>query len=267
MTGWRENRKMKIKWYRKKADSWPHVSLKTSVIVGIVFLMIAGSVNAGVLEIKNDTTWGGIAWKMAALIRDDDDDMPFLQGPPGPALLIYPKNSQGDRLKGKGINSHNTSVVRLYLEATSDVPGGTNNSLRLRFVNSNMADYEGRNLTLQQDPNDENGDPNLYDVLDLTTWGTEYGYISLPDISNPVTGEVYANWIFRSDNYADLNLDAKVNLEDFAKFSLNWKRQDCDSNNHWCDFADLSRDGIVDYNDLGKFSAEWLYDTNDPNTW
>ena len=129
-----------------------------------------------------------------------------------------------------------------------------------------MNDYATRNLTLHQEPNNLDADPNLYDILDLTEWGTRDGYINLPTFEP-------AQWIFRSDNYADITggenglPDGKVDKRDLAKFSSYWANTGCDPNNHWCDFADLDRDGDVDFGDFSHMSLEWLYDTNDPNTW
>ncbi len=116
------------------------------------------------------------------------------------------------------------------------------------------------NRTLYQEPNNVNADPNLYDIKDLTNNGTQYGYINFPTFDP-------AQWIFRSDNYADLDFNGKVGLEDCAIWAGNWLRNDCNSANHWCGFSDLNRDENVNFYDLARMADEWGYDTNDPNTY
>ena len=134
-------------------------------------------------------------------------------------------------------------------------------------------------LLYTKSQNNQNADPNLYDILDLTDWGTRKGYINLPNIiSDPNFN--HSQWIFRSDNYADIAggeksllngyldglPDGKVDKRDLAKLSSYWANTSCDPNNHWCDFTDLDRDGDVNFRDFSRMSLEWLYDTNDPNT-
>jgi hypothetical protein len=64
----------------------------------------------------------------------------------------------------------------------------------------------------------------------------------------------------------DLNLDGRVDLDDFAYLSADWNATDVNS------VADISGpDGIpdknVDYWDLGAFSDDYLRDINEPGTW
>jgi hypothetical protein len=56
----------------------------------------------------------------------------------------------------------------------------------------------------------------------------------------------------------DLNSDGKVDLIDFAIFSLQWDTSGCDDPS-WCHGADLNRDGIVDNDDLVLFIDYWLW--------
>jgi len=130
---------------------------------------------------------------------------------------------------------------------------------------ADMNDYSFRNITLHQELNNPGADPNLYDIKDLTNGGTRYGYIDFPALEG--------QWIFRSDNYADITggenglPDGRVDKRDLAKLSSYWANTGCDPNNHWCGFADLDRDGDVGFVDYSLFGNEWLYDTNDPTTW
>jgi hypothetical protein len=244
-------------------------SKKTLGIGGTGILIagqLAGIVNAGKLDIMHDSTQGGIE-KQAVLIKDDSSDITYLPVQHPPALIIYAKNSGGEKLRAKGINSQNTNAVKLWLES-QDVSPGTTRSLRLEFIGAfNASDYATRNLTLRQDPNNPNADPNLYDILDLTLWGTLTAYIGLPPITTPGSEE---NWTTRSDNYADFFMstpNGKVNFKDYSHMAKFWGRTDCGPENNWCKYSDLNRDGKVNGIDLNNFRNEWLYDSNDPNTY
>lgn len=240
-------------------------------LAGLVLLGIAKLVNGasdGRAEIKNYTTGGGgMVMAQQVVMRDDGGDVGHIDNPEIPALVSYiydPNSPKGPYLMGKGINSQNTNEVKIWFESR-DVPTDIDHSLKIRIFSmfglpADMNDYATRNLTLHQEPNDPNADPNLYDIKDLTNWGTEDGYINFPTFDP-------AQWIFRSDNYADLNFSGNVDLEDCAIWADSWLRTDCNSANHWCGFADLDRDGDVDFLDYSLFGNEWRYDTNDPNTW
>lgn len=227
---------------------------------------VAGGESDGVIAIKNDTTWSGIQAKSQVTLVDNYSDVPYLEAPFSPKLISYiydPNSPDGPILSGKGINPQNTNAVKIWFESI-DVPPGIDHFLRLRIFSmgglpADMNDYAFRNITLHQEPNNLNADPNLYDIKDLTNGGTRYGYIDFPALEG--------QWIFRSDNYADLTFNGKVDLEDLAQFSSYWANTSCDPNNHWCDFADLDRSGRVDFGDFARMSLEWFYDTNDPNTW
>ena len=59
---------------------------------------------------------------------------------------------------------------------------------------------------------------------------------------------------------ADLNIDGKVDMKDFAILSKNWGNSVThtdvyDENN----FADINRDGTVDVSDLATLANQWLY--------
>jgi hypothetical protein len=56
---------------------------------------------------------------------------------------------------------------------------------------------------------------------------------------------------------ADLNVDGRVNLKDFAIIASHWREVGCADPN-WCDGADLNKEGNVDTNDLILFLSYWL---------
>jgi hypothetical protein len=234
--------------------------------VGAVILVGGKLARAGSVDLMHYSTQGGIE-KQSVMVIDNGADGIYMDPFMSSALIAYAKNSQGTKLMAKGIGPQKTSAVKVYLDYKT-VPNGTPHSIRLDFLGSDMNDYAARNLTLRQDQNDPGADTSVYDILDLTNWGTQIDYIQLP----PVTG-ANSVWIFRSDNYADIapsvldgNLsDGKVNWKDFAHFALYWRRNDCNENNHWCNYADLSRNGDVNEVDLGLLCEQWLYDSNDPN--
>lgn len=55
----------------------------------------------------------------------------------------------------------------------------------------------------------------------------------------------------------DFFADDKINYKDFARFSEQWFRDNCDEPD-WCDGTDLDQSGAVDYNDLRIFAESWL---------
>jgi hypothetical protein len=259
------------------------VNAKKLGLVALVLLGIAKLVNGasdGDIEIRNTTSSSGsIIEQQAVNMFDNYNDVWYMPPQEEQALISYiydPNSSEGPMLNSKGINSQNTNEVKIWFESRN-VPTDIDHFLKIRIFSmggqpADMNDYATRNLTLYQEPNNLDADPNLYDIKDLTNWGTKYGYINLPNIScDPNLNR--SQWIFRSDNYADITggenglPDGRVDYRDVAKLSSYWANTSCDPNNHWCDFADLDRDGDVDFRDFSRMSLEWLYDTNDPNTW
>ena len=109
-------------------------------------------------------------------------------------------------------------------------------------------------------------------MLDLTNNFTANAQIWLPDItvSTPRTPAIYDKWNMIISNHADIQPsvvdgnypDGLVDLQDFARLAIHWRRADCNSTNKWCEYADLDRDGTVDYNDVDKYSEQWLVDPN-----
>jgi hypothetical protein len=235
-------------------------------IVGIA--EIACGESDGIVEIRRNTTDDRLVSKQGVNMQDNYHDVRYMSPPGSPALISYiydPNSSDGPMLKGKGIDSRNTNVVKIWFESINAPPDIIDLFIKFRIFSmfglpADMNDYATRNLTLYQEPSNANADPNLYDIKDLTKWGTDYGYINLLTLDD-------AQWIFRSDNYADLTFNGKVDLEDCAIWADSWLRNDCNSVNHWCDFADLDRNGAVDFRDFSLMSLEWFYDTNDLNTW
>jgi hypothetical protein len=45
---------------------------------------------------------------------------------------------------------------------------------------------------------------------------------------------------------------------DFTGFAYQWRRNDCNAGNGWCNGTDFDRDGSVLHNDLKSFAEEWL---------
>lgn len=56
----------------------------------------------------------------------------------------------------------------------------------------------------------------------------------------------------------DINGDAAVNLFDMSVLQDSWLRDDCATDNQWCDRADLNRDGAVNILDLLILAEGWL---------
>ena len=58
---------------------------------------------------------------------------------------------------------------------------------------------------------------------------------------------------------ADFNLDRRVDLTDFARFSSRWLETDCAYPDH-CDGADFDWSAEIGITDLVKFVESWLYE-------
>ena len=56
----------------------------------------------------------------------------------------------------------------------------------------------------------------------------------------------------------DLNFDGKINMIDFADFSLQWMENGCSELNNWCSGADLNRINDVNIEDLVQLAFHWL---------
>ena len=52
----------------------------------------------------------------------------------------------------------------------------------------------------------------------------------------------------------DMDLDGDIDLVDFSKFTLNWKKTNCGN----CGGADLTGDGNVGMDDLDSFLDNWM---------
>jgi hypothetical protein len=239
-------------------------------IVGIA--EIACGESDGIITIRNYTTSQSDISNQGVNIKDYGEDLYLSEDmyPNQSHLFIKDSNDTQLVVKGKGINPNKTEIIKLYFVSVN-VPPNIDHFIQLRIFSmgglpADMNDYSTRNITLHQEPNNANADPNLYDIKNLTNWGTTLGYINFPTFEP-------AQWIFRSDNYADITggenglPDGRVDYRDVAKLSSYWANTSCDPNNHWCDFADLDRSGRVDFGDFALMSLEWFYDTNDPNTW
>jgi hypothetical protein len=65
-------------------------------------------------------------------------------------------------------------------------------------------------------------------------------------------------WWFRTDPSGDMDQDCDVDLSDFSAWAANWKSDDCDIGNNWCEGADLTSDHTVDFSDLRDLAGRWL---------
>ncbi|RKY24898.1 MAG: hypothetical protein DRP62_02675, partial [Planctomycetota bacterium] len=57
---------------------------------------------------------------------------------------------------------------------------------------------------------------------------------------------------------SDLSGDGTINFVDFAVFCLHWLRDDCSTDNDWCDSADLTFDSYVNFDDLESLYECWF---------
>ena len=94
----------------------------------------------------------------------------------------------------------------------------------------------------------------IYDGKQLASHYPDSAFTTQVDngITKKLKTEFYAS--------ADLNIDGKVDMKDFAILSKNWGNSVThtdvyDENN----FADINRDGTVDVSDLATLANQWLY--------
>ena len=56
----------------------------------------------------------------------------------------------------------------------------------------------------------------------------------------------------------DLNFDGRIDMVDFAAFSVQWMETSCSELNNWCNGADFDHINNVDIEDLAAFAFYWL---------
>ena len=119
------------------------------------------------------------------------------------------------------------------------------------------------------DPTDPDNILGMWDVKynDGANPDDYYGYYTSggPFYIGPPS--LYDRTVFQVFNYADLNRDKKVNLTDFGILSYNWLRTGIDKGSDpfaLNDYADIDGDGVVGVNDLSSFVIEWLWDADNP---
>ncbi|MHC4475609.1 MAG: S8 family serine peptidase [Planctomycetota bacterium] len=56
----------------------------------------------------------------------------------------------------------------------------------------------------------------------------------------------------------DLDGDCNVDFSDYAVFGSYWWREDCNSQNNWCEGADFEPDGDVKWEDFARIAQDWL---------
>jgi len=231
---------------------------------GIIFIgSLVGIVNAGNIKV--------IAWNSGtpssgpvAKLKTTGNNVPYLESPSG-TIGIYFVSGES-KLKEKVIGINSTEPQDMYAEIFSGTPGDE----YWAFDILDNTDFEWKNIIGhrygQSGVNDPDAIPeDTVDIkyLDGTGW---YQSGSFSGINN---GD-YDRWKFELFNNCDLNRDGKVNFPDYAIFAGKWGTTGIDKGsdpNALDDYADIDENGTVEVNDLADFCFEWLWDANDPNTW
>lgn len=234
------------------------INMKFKNLVPLVMsgVVAVNSALGGLLEIKHNSSNPFVERKESVKIVDNSYNSEYLWGPGFQKLIAFNQNGE-DKFGYVGINSDKFEKHNVYLVQENVTPG-TERNIRLRFVNSDMNDYATRNMVIQQDAGDVSADPKVYDALELTNWGTAYGYVDLPSITGGDTDN--QKWWATSTNYADINFDGKVDYKDFNKLAGYFGTSGHDASNNYADFADINRDGSVDDSDLVAMANEWGWD-------
>jgi hypothetical protein len=227
------------------------------ILEGIIIgtLLIAPKIaKAGQAVLYHNTNIGvGVEW---AGFRDNDADAEYHPLPDLNKMIAYTENSPGDKKTWKGVYSQKFEKNKVCFK-TQNIVEGTPRSIKIRFLDN--SGYENRNVILKQDPNNKNADPNIYDVLGLTNWGTEEYYIGLPDTVVPDANNAQ-EWYVISTNLADINFDGKCNFLDLANLGIYWGTSGHGQHDNWANFADINRDGDVNFIDQAILSDNWLWD-------
>ena len=123
--------------------------------------------------------------------------------------------------------------------------------------------FSWKNLVVElYDSNSIHDSNNLLGVFDAHDVAN--GDVNFPTLS--VNNGLSYQLVVRPRNYADLNLDNKVNFLDKAILGNAWQNGDANSSNGWEHYSDIDRNHDVNFNDLKILTEEWLFHGCDPNT-
>jgi hypothetical protein len=243
--------------------------LKELLLIG-ASLFAAEKANAGGLRltVKSDLGQPYVGLTQYSKSIDGEDWKDVLH-PGGPATYIdiWAKtnfNSPYNHLKrdSRSADSVSNYLVEIRGRGLETQPKNANiEFLFYDFYQEN--NFSWKNLVVElYDSNsihDSNNCLGVFDAHDLAN-----GDVNFPQLQ--VNNDLSYQIVVRPRNYADLNLDNKVNFLDKAIVGNSWLNTDANSSNGWRHYSDIDRNYVVDFNDLKILTDEWLFQGCDPNT-
>jgi len=249
--------------------------LKELVLLG-ASLFATEKANAGRLTLKiipeSDigTTYTDLIHYSKSTDEEGRGDSPYV-GADAPQIDMWSKtnfNYPCDRLSMDSRSADSTSNYLVEISGRELKTEPENASINFRFTDFGLPgekenNFSWKNLVVElYDVNSINDSNNLLGVFDAHDLAN--GDVNFPSlfVNNGLSYQI----VVRPRNYADLNLDNKVNFIDKAILARAWQNGDANYTNGWEHYADIDRSGGVDMNDLGIFTDEWLFQGCDPNT-
>jgi len=247
--------------------------LKELLLIG-ASLFATGEANAGRLTLtiipKNEINSGhvNLAQHSTSLDWYDTLDVEYVGDlVPTPYISMWSKtnfNPPYNRLGRDSRNSNSTSNYLVEISGRELQTPPEKATINFQFKDyGDENNFSWKNLVVElYDANGINEPNNLLGVFDAHDLAN--GDVNFPTlhVNNGLSYQI----VVRPRNYADLNLDNRVNFVDKAILGRVWRNGDANSSNGWEHYADIDRNGAVDMNDLGIFTEEWLFQGCDPNT-
>jgi hypothetical protein len=234
-------------------------------------LALGTDVIAGGMQIRfypeNVDNVGGCHVDIGQIIKAKDGkdgyDARFLASPNSPAVDAWAKVSFDPYFLSRQMNNANSTSNYLIEVNGRNLAGPENVNLGIQMFPINGEDnFTWKNLVVElynagdiKDPANKLG---VYDAKDLAS-----KKIIFPTLS--VTEGLSYQIVVKPRNYADFNLDNKVNIEDLGILSEHWLSPDPNETNTWEEYTDIDRDGTVGLEDLSIFVSQWMFDGGDPN--
>jgi hypothetical protein len=174
--------------------------------------------------------------------------------------------------EGRPVNSVLPYTVYIRVEnddgSTNIPPMEFDEVLNFRLISNGMPqEFNWKNVIGERYGLDDTSDPNnIKAKVDIMTNSGKEIYVQHLNLSE---GGLVDVWKLKPYNYADLDRDHKVGLNDFAIFARNYGRSDTLPRevDEVDKYADLNRDGLVTFDDLSLFCNEWLWDKDVPESW
>lgn len=179
----------------------------------------------------------------------DGSDSIFLEGPALPRINFYSRNSlcNPDKL------TKDVRPLESMTTYTSEIEGvGLSQPENCSVIVYCDQGFQGENI-IKKLTDGNNNTIQIYDGKKLASHYPNPAFAIQVDngISKKLNTEFYAS--------ADLNIDGRVDMEDYAILSKNWLtnvvQTDVYSPNG---FADINKNGTVDVVDLALFAQQWL---------